>query len=74
MMPSIANEVSLPSSDLYGANFGVQRACIGSGPLAGPAGAGDANDSLAMEWARVRETPNLSNCVGMAQRYSCGDF
>lgn len=73
-MPSISNEVSMPSSDLYGANFGLQRACVGSGPLAGPSGAGDANDSLAMEWSRVRETPNLSNCVGLAQRYRCGDF
>ena len=74
LMPSIINEVSMPSSDLYGANFGVQRACVGSGPLASAAGGGDANDTLAMEWARVRETPNLSNCVGLAQRYSCGDF
>ncbi len=73
-MPSIVREVSLPASDLYGANFGVQRACVGSGPLAGPSGAGDANDTLAMEWSRVRGTPNLSNCIGMVQRYSCGDF
>ena len=74
MMPSIGREVSLASSDLYGKNYGTQRACVGSGPLAGGGGSGDANDTLAMEWARVRETPNLSNCIGLAQRYSCGDF
>jgi filamentous hemagglutinin family protein len=74
LLPSIISQVSMPSSDLYGANFGVQRSCVGSGPLSGASGAGDANDSLAMEWSRVRETPNLSNCVGLAQRYSCGDF
>jgi filamentous hemagglutinin family protein len=73
-MPSIANNVSMPSSDLYGSNFGSQRACVGTGPLAGASGAGDANDTLAMEWSRVRESPNLSNCIGLAQRYSCGDF
>ncbi|WP_426101180.1 MBG domain-containing protein [Massilia sp. TSP1-1-2] len=74
LMPSITHDVSMPSSDLYGANFGMQRACVGSGSLAGASGAGDANDSLAMEWSRVRQTPNLSNCIGLAQRYSCGDF
>ncbi len=74
LMPSIANDVSMPSSDLYGANYGSQRACVGSGPLASASGAGDANDTLAMEWSRVRESPNLSNCIGLAQRYSCGDF
>ncbi len=73
-MPSIVNDVSMPASDLYGANYGSQRACVGSGPLASASGSGDANDTLAMEWSRVRESPNLSNCIGLAQRYSCGDF
>ncbi len=73
-MPSIVTDVSMPTSDLYGANYGTQRACVGTGPLAGASGAGDANDTLAMEWSRVRESPNLSNCIGLAQRYSCGDF
>ena len=73
-LPSIGHDVSQPSSELYGANFGVQRSCVGSGPLATASAGGDANDSLAMEWARVRETPNLSNCIGLVQRYSCSDF
>jgi hypothetical protein len=71
--PSIMNDVSMPSSDLYGANYGSQRGCAGSGPLAGGGSVG-ATDMLALEWSRVRESPNLSNCIGMAQRYTCGDF
>jgi hypothetical protein len=72
--PGIALEVDLAGSDLYGRNFGNQRACAGSGPLSGPVNGANAEDMLATEWSRVRGTPNLSNCIGLAQRYSCGDF
>lgn len=74
MIPSIFKDVTFETSAVYGKNFGVQRLCAGTGPLAHAAGAPDANDTLATEWTRVKNNPNLSNCIGLVQRYSCGNF
>ena len=72
--PSILTDVTFASSALYGKNFGVQRLCAGTGPLARAAGAPESNDMLALEWSRVKGNPNLSNCIGLVQRFSCDDF
>jgi hypothetical protein len=72
--PSIINDVTFSSSGLYGKNFGLQSVCAGTGPLARVAGTTDENDPLAREWSRVRDNPNLSNCIGLVQRYSCDGF
>jgi filamentous hemagglutinin family protein len=74
MTPSILKDVTFESSALYGKNFGVQRLCAGTGPLARANGAPDSNDPLAIEWSRVKDNPNLSNCIGLVQRFSCDNF
>jgi len=72
--PSISKDVTFESSALYGKNFGIQGLCAGTGPLARIVDLPDSNDPLAIEWARVRHNPNLSNCIGLVQRYSCDSF
>jgi hypothetical protein len=29
---------------------------------------------LSIEWSRVRQKPNLSNCIDLGQRNACSDF
>jgi hypothetical protein len=31
-------------------------------------------DILSLEWSRVRQRPNLSNCVDLGERNGCSDF
>jgi hypothetical protein len=72
--PIIAGHITFESSNVYEKNFGTPRLCVGTGPLdTGSVGA-DGNDLLALEWSRVRLSPNLSNCLGLGQRNSCSDF
>jgi hypothetical protein len=61
------------TSDLYGANIGTSVMCQPTGPLQAQ-GTTKGADLLSMEWARVREQPNLSNCVGITERSGCDDF
>ncbi|SFU99334.1 two-partner secretion domain-containing protein [Pseudoduganella namucuonensis] len=72
--PSFTRDVSFDSSAPYGGNIVLQRLCPGTGPLARAAGAADPADPLAADWARVRDKPNLSNCIGLVLRHGCGDF
>ena len=74
LTPSIYKDVTFETSALYGKNFGVQRLCAGTGPLARADGAPDSTDLLAVEWSRVKGNPNLSNCIGLVQRFSCDNF
>ena len=72
--PSIAKDMTFESSNVYAKNFGSPRLCVGTGPLASGSVAGESDDVLALEWSRVRVSPNLSNCLGLGQRNSCSDF
>ena len=72
--PSIFKDVTFASSNLYEKNFGAQRLCAGTGPLSLASSVTDSDDFLALEWSRVRGSPNLSNCIGLVQRYGCDDF
>jgi hypothetical protein len=72
--PSIFKDVTFASSNVYERNFGIQRLCAGVGPLSLASSVTDSNDLLAVEWSRVRGSPNLGNCIGIAQRYSCDNF
>jgi hypothetical protein len=75
MRPTIAKDVTFDSSNLYEKNFGTPHVCVATGPLdTGLSGGADNNDALAIEWSRVRVSPNLSNCLGLGQRNSCSDF
>jgi hypothetical protein len=47
--------------------------CLGTGPLLVSA-AVDTPDRLDREWSRVRQLPNLTNCVEVGERHGCQDF
>ncbi|MET0858453.1 MAG: MBG domain-containing protein, partial [Telluria sp.] len=72
--PTIAKDITFESSNVYEKNFGSPRLCVGLGPLGSGSGASEGNDPLALEWSRVRVSPNLSNCLGLGQRNGCQDF
>jgi hypothetical protein len=72
--PTIAKDITFESSNVYEKNFGSPRLCVGTGPLGSGSAGADSNDLLALEWSRVRVSPNLSNCLGLGQRNSCQDF
>jgi len=74
LRPAMFREVTFESSNVYEKNFGTPHLCVGTGPLGTGAGGADGNDMLALEWSRVRVSPNLSNCLGLGQRNSCSDF
>lgn len=59
---------------LYDRNYGTTNLCTPAGPLAVPGSATALVDNLAREWTRVRERPNLSNCLGLSERNDCDDF
>jgi hypothetical protein len=72
--PSIWKDVTFESSNVYGKNLGAPPVCIGTAMLAfGPAAA-DVDDWLSLEWSRLRQNPNLNNCIGVGQRNGCQDF
>ena len=58
---------------LYDRNLGLPTMCIATGPLMGVM-ATQGRDILSLEWSRVRQRPNLSNCVDVEERNGCGDF
>jgi hypothetical protein len=72
--PTIAKDITFESSNVYEKNFGSPKLCVGAGPLGSGAAGSESNDPLALEWSRVRVSPNLSNCLGLGQRNSCQDF
>jgi filamentous hemagglutinin family protein len=74
LRPAIIRDVTFESSNVYEKNFGTPRLCVGTGPLDTGSMGADGNDVLAVEWSRVRVSPNLSNCLGLGQRNSCSDF
>jgi hypothetical protein len=60
-------------TQLYGRNLGVSNMCLATGPLLVRAEV-DNPDQLDREWSRVRQLPNLTNCVEVAERHGCQDF
>jgi filamentous hemagglutinin family protein len=74
LRPVVIRDVTFESSNVYEKNFGTPRLCVGTGPLGTGSVGADGNDVLAVEWSRVRVSPNLSNCLGLGQRNSCSDF
>lgn len=74
VVPTIVKDTTFASSNLYERNLGTPRMCVGTGPLASGTVSGESDDLLALEWSRVRVSPNLSNCLGLGQRNSCADF
>jgi hypothetical protein len=60
-------------TQVYGRNLGTQQMCLGTGPLLVSA-AVDNPDRLDREWSRVRQLPNLTNCVEVGERHGCHDF
>jgi hypothetical protein len=61
------------TSDLYGRNMGLPTMCFAPGVAVVERGALQA-DTLSIEWSRVRQKPNLGNCVGVDQTNACSDF
>ncbi|MGV7210346.1 MBG domain-containing protein, partial [Oxalobacteraceae bacterium A2-2] len=70
--PTILRDVTFETSNVYTNNVGSPRVCVATGTFTGSALAGD--DALGVEWARVKVSPNLSNCLSLGQRNSCQDF
>ena len=61
------------TSDLYERNFGLPPMCFAGGTSVmerGPL----AVDILSIEWSRVRQKPNIANCVGVGQSDACDSF
>ena len=66
-------EVIWQSTDLYGRNQGLPAMCMAlDASIFDEADPG--SDVLSIEWSRLRQKPNLSNCVDLAQRNDCSDF
>ncbi|HMV54151.1 MAG TPA: hypothetical protein PLV48_07410 [Rhodocyclaceae bacterium] len=61
------------TSFLYDRNLGLPMMCSSTGPVALDRGE-QGIDILSLEWSRVRQRPNLSNCVDLAERNGCSDF
>jgi filamentous hemagglutinin family protein len=69
--PVLARDVTQASSDLYGKNIGTQGICASASPLAVLATGNVTADRLALEWSRVKSSPNLSNCIALMTRNRC---
>jgi hypothetical protein len=61
------------TSFLYDRNLGLPAMCVATGPVIAD-GATQGSDILSLEWSRVRQRPNLSNCVDVAEQNGCSDF
>ncbi len=72
-VPQSSTVIEYAQSLLYGRNIGMQNMCLGTGPLLVSA-AVDTPDRLDREWSRVRQLPNLTNCVEVGERHGCQDF
>ena len=69
VLPSIAEVINLPETDLYGNNLSVVTAICASS-LGDAVSLGGA-DSLAQDWSLLRVKPNLSSCVDTQKKNSC---
>jgi filamentous hemagglutinin family protein len=69
VLPSVAEVINLPETDLYGNNLSVVTAICASS-LGDAVSVGGA-DSLAQDWSLLRVKPNLSSCVDTQKKNSC---
>ena len=69
VLPSVAEVMNLPETDLYGNNLSVVTAICAS-TLGDSTSVGGA-DSLAQDWSLLRVKPNLSSCVDTQKKNSC---
>jgi hypothetical protein len=72
--PVAARDVTQVSSDLYGKNIGTPTLCASASPLAAVSTGNVTADRLALEWSRVKSSPNLSNCIALMARNSCDSY
>ncbi len=61
-------------SYVYDRNFGPVGMCLPGASLTSPTGQAATPDLLELEWSRLRQRPNLSNCVSVGNRDYCRDF
>jgi hypothetical protein len=66
-------EIRSQSTDLYERNQGLPAMCTASDASVLER-AVQGSDLLSIEWSRVRQKPNLSNCLDLGQRNGCSDF
>lgn len=69
-------EKKVPGLDgtyLYDRNIGLPHMCVATGPLAVQTAMQGA-DLLDVEWSRVRQKPNVTNCIALGERYTCDSF
>ena len=72
-LPTMAQELSNLSSDVYERNFGSPPICTANvGGVFAPMVSGA--DSLSVEWTRVRQKPRLANCTAINKQNGCDDF
>lgn len=59
---------------VYDRNLGLPQMCVPDSPLDVDAASRSIADLLAVEWARLRTRPNISNCFDSGRKNACGDF
>jgi filamentous hemagglutinin family protein len=62
------------SSDVYGRNLDTPFVCTAASVAGGGLGAGAGADTLASEWGKVRNQPQLSGCLNVTDGGSCSAF
>ncbi|MEO8060168.1 MAG: MBG domain-containing protein [Burkholderiales bacterium] len=59
---------------VYDRNLGLPQMCVPDSPLDVDLASRSIADLLAVEWARLRTRPNISNCFDSGRKNACGDF
>ena len=59
---------------VYDRNLGLPQMCVPDSPLDVDVASRSIADLLAVEWARLRTRPNISNCFDSGRKNACGDF
>ena len=59
---------------VYDRNLGLPQMCVPDSPLDVSVASRSVADLLAVEWARLRTRPNISNCFDSGRKNACGDF
>ena len=59
---------------VYDRNLGLPQMCVPDSPLDVNVASRSIADLLAVEWARLRTRPNISNCFDSGRKNACGDF
>ena len=59
---------------VYDRNLGLPQMCVPDSPLDVGVANRSLADLLAVEWARLRTRPNISNCFDSGRKNACGDF